>query len=80
VHSGVTERGTIYNPVLLGVDWVHASEIANKPRQDRPPLNDRHPPLKTTATQRKRNGRASQRSDPKGGAGNFPALFLRKYG
>lgn len=28
------ERGTIYNPVLLGVDWVHASEIMNKPCDD----------------------------------------------
>ena len=30
------ERGTIYNPLLTGIDWVHASEIANKPRQERP--------------------------------------------
>src|SRR5262249_23421661 len=28
------ERGTIYNPVLRGVDWVHAAEIMNKPCDD----------------------------------------------
>jgi len=37
------ERGTIYNPVLLGVDWVPASEIANKPRQHPLPLNEPAP-------------------------------------
>jgi hypothetical protein len=31
------KRGTIFNPVLLGVDWVHASEIANKPRSEEQP-------------------------------------------
>jgi hypothetical protein len=28
------ERGTIYNPILLGVDWVRASEIAKTPRDE----------------------------------------------
>jgi hypothetical protein len=52
------KRGTIYNPVLEGLDWVHASRVTDKiappPEEPQPQFED----YRSAATKQKRNRKA----------------------
>jgi hypothetical protein len=52
------ERGTIYNPVLLGIDWVRASEIAAlSPPLSEPPQGPQFEDHRTEKEKAKKRGR-----------------------
>jgi AAA domain-containing protein/DNA primase RepB-like protein len=66
------KRGTIYNPVLEGIDWVHHSQIAEPPVAANPPadptLFEDHRPAEMKAKQRRkaRVGRGFRREGRRG--------------
>jgi hypothetical protein len=55
------KRGTIFNPVLTGIDWVHASRVTDKVAPDpEPQLSSKTtvpPRRRSTATARQFNWR-----------------------